>query len=323
GDVAAGPMPVETIERLAGLGPRARFVRGNADRYMVEVFDSGPQERYSPLANWPALQLQPAHRDLLAGFEPSVELDLDGLGRVLFCHATPASDEPIITVATPEPVVAAALAETEVPLVVAGHTHMQFDRRVGDGRMVTASWTDPTMTASGVFYPEDAKSAEDRLRYYASQFPVVEVDATYYALPREHQSKLWAERTPEDFVMDVKAHALMTGQPTEVKRLPKDIRDALPEKLKEKARIYGKDLPAELHDEVWNAFKQGVEPLRAAGRLGAIFLQFPRWVFPSSEARERILDAKSRLGDMQLTVEFRHGSWFNEKNAERTMRFLT
>ena len=138
GDVAAGPMPVETIERLAGLGPRARFVRGNADRYMVEVFDSGPQERYSPLANWPALQLQPAHRDFLAGFEPSVELDVDGLGRVLFCHATPASDEPIITVATPEPVVAAALAETEVPLVVAGHTHMQFDRRVGDGRMVNA-----------------------------------------------------------------------------------------------------------------------------------------------------------------------------------------
>src|SRR5439155_11693575 len=110
----------------------------------------------------------------------------------------------------------------------------------GEVRVGTASWTDPTMTAKGVFYPDGVSTAEDRLRYYATQFPLVEVDATYYALPREQQSKLWVERTPEDFVMDVKAHALMTGQPTEVKRLPKEIREALPEKLKEKSRIYGK-----------------------------------------------------------------------------------
>ena len=190
-------------------------------------------------------------------------------------------------------------------------------------RTGTASWTDPTMTARGVFYPEGATTAEDRLRYYATRFPVVEVDSTYYALPREQQARLWVERTPEGFVMDVKAHALMTGQPSEVKRLPKDIRDALPDALKEKARIYGKDLPKELNDEVWEQFKGGVEPLRKAGKLGAVFLQFPRWVFPSSEARDRILDAASRLGDIALTVEFRNGSWFNEKNAERTLRFLT
>jgi uncharacterized protein YecE (DUF72 family) len=114
----------------------------------------------------------------------------------------------------------------------------------------------------------------------------------------------------------------MTGQPSEVKRLPRAIRDALPDALKEKARIYGKDLPNELYDEVWASFKRGVEPLHRASKLGAVFLQFPRWVFPSNEARDRILDAASRLGDMRLTVEFRHGSWFNEKNAERTLRFL-
>ncbi len=149
------------------------------------------------------------------------------------------------------------------------------------------------------------------------------MDSTYYALPREQQAKLWVERTPDGFVMDVKAHALMTGQPSEVKRLPKDIREALPDALKEKARIYGKDLPKELNDQVWGMFKEGVAPLRAAGKLGAVFLQFPRWVFPSSEARDRILDAAARLGDIPLTVEFRNGSWFNEKNAERTLRFLT
>ncbi len=179
------------------------------------------------------------------------------------------------------------------------------------------------MVAKGVFYPDGASSAEDRLRYYATQFPVVEVDATYYALPRKEQAKLWAERTPDDFVFDVKAHALMTGQPSEVKRLPKGLREELPEKLKEKARIYGKDLPGELQDQLWTAFLEGVQPLKEAGKLGAVFLQFPRWVFPSNEARDQILDAKRRLSDILLTVEFRHGSWFNEKNAERTLRFLT
>src|SRR5262245_45914182 len=89
----------------------------------------------------------------------------------------------------------------------------------GGGRVLvgTASWTDPTMTASGVFYPVGADSAEERLQYYASTFPVVEVDATYYALPAERTSQLWVDRTPPDFTFDIKAHALMTGQGTETK----------------------------------------------------------------------------------------------------------
>ena len=84
------------------------------------------------------------------------------------------------------------------------------------------------MTAAGVFYPPEAGSAEERLQFYASRFPVVEVDATYYALPSRRLSELWVERTPPDFVFDIKAHALLTGQPTETKRLPKAIREALP-----------------------------------------------------------------------------------------------
>ena len=79
-----------------------------------------------------------------------------------------------------------------------------------------------------MFYPSDADTAEERLAYYASRFPVVEVDATYYALPSRRLSELWVERTPPDFVFDIKAHALLTGQPTETKRLPKGLREALP-----------------------------------------------------------------------------------------------
>ena len=178
------------------------------------------------------------------------------------------------------------------------------------------------MTAPGVFYPQGANSPEERLRHYAGQFPMVEVDATYYALPYKRMAESWAERTPDGFVFDVKAHALMTGQPTEVARLPKYIREELPEEVREKKRIYRKDLPAELLDAVYSGFREGLEPLTAAGKLGAIFLQFPQWVFPSNEARDLILENRERL-DLPIAVEFRHGSWFNEKNADRTVRFLT
>src|SRR5689334_11671398 len=121
-------------------------------------------------------------------------------------------------------------------------------------RVGTASWTDPTIVKGGVFYPRGVSSSEDRLRYYASQFPTVEVDSTYYSLPERAIATLWAERTPDDFVFHVKAHALMTGQPTEVARLPEPIIDALPATLAEKARIYAKDLPLELYDLVWTYF---------------------------------------------------------------------
>ena len=190
-------------------------------------------------------------------------------------------------------------------------------------RVGTASWTDPTMTASGVFYPTVATTAEERLQYYASTFPLVEVDATYYALPSARTAELWVERTPADFTFDIKAHALMTGQGTETKRLPKAIREALPPPAATKTRIYAKDFPPEVLDEVWAAFRDGLEPLREAGQLGSILLQFPRWFFPSSENRATIEDAVQRLDGMTPAVEFRNASWLNEKNAERTLRFLT
>jgi uncharacterized protein YecE (DUF72 family) len=191
-------------------------------------------------------------------------------------------------------------------------------------RVGTASWTDPTMTARGVFYPDGADSAEERLGYYASRFPIVEVDATYYALPSRRTAELWVERTPPDFTFDIKAHALMTGQPTETKRLPKDLREALPPELAAKPRIYAKDLPDELRDQVWARFVDGLEPLKDAGQLGSILLQYPRWFFTSSENRDTIEEATARLRDAGLlgAVEFRSASWFNDKNIERTLAFL-
>lgn len=189
-------------------------------------------------------------------------------------------------------------------------------------RIGTASWTDPTMTTGTVFYPRGAGSAEERLQYYASQFPLVEVDATYYALPVRRTAELWRDRTPPDFVFDVKAHALMTGQPTDWRRLPKVLRDELPADLRAKARIYARDLPAELRRAVWSMFVDGLEPLREAGQLGSILLQYPRWFFPLSQNRDEILAARETLGGHACAVELRNASWFNDKNLDRTLRFL-
>jgi uncharacterized protein YecE (DUF72 family) len=185
-----------------------------------------------------------------------------------------------------------------------------------------ASWTDPSMTAPGVFYPDGVSKPESRLRYYASRFPIVEVDSTYYALPARRTAELWTERTPEGFVFDVKAHALMTGQPSEVNRLPKELHQALPADLAKKTRIYTSELPDELRDAVWATFLEALAPLRQGGRLGAILLQYPRWVGPSRANAAMIEDARTRLAEWPVAVEFRNRAWFDERTRARTLQLL-
>ena len=189
-------------------------------------------------------------------------------------------------------------------------------------RIGVASWTDPSMTAAGVFYPAGVSTPEARLRHYASRFPLVEVDATYYAIPARRTAELWVERTPDGFVFDVKAHALMTGQPSEVSRLPGHLQDALPPRLAAKERVYASDLPDELRDAVWREFLAAIEPLRASGRMGALLLQFPRWVEPTRESAALIEDAARRLEGWPAAVEFRHKAWFEGRLRERTVALL-
>src|SRR5439155_5053229 len=133
----------------------------------------------------------------------------------------------------------------------------------------------------GVFYPTEVRTPEARLRYYASRFPLVEVDSTYYAIPRLQMATAWAERTPDEFTFNVKAHALMTGHATETSRLPADVRDALPTGLAAAKRVYARDLPEEVREEVWRSFRAALEPLRTSGELGAVLLQYAPWVRPA------------------------------------------
>src|SRR5260370_20434003 len=127
----------------------------------------------------------------------------------------------------------------------------------------------------------NAKTSEERLNFYASQFSLVEVDSTYYGMPKPENSELWVARTPKDFVFDVKSFSLFTNHPTKPMALPKDIRAELPEALREK-NIYLEQMPRELVDESCERFREALEPLRAAGKLGPVFFQLPPWLLPSS-----------------------------------------
>jgi predicted phosphodiesterase len=136
GDSAAGPMPAETLDRLIGLGCRARFVRGNADRELVDPPDG--DDVWARRARWAAGTLTAAHRELLTAAPPHVELEVDGLGPALFCHGSPRSDEEIITRLSPESRVRPMLEGVDAGVVVCGHTHVQFDREVAGARLVNA-----------------------------------------------------------------------------------------------------------------------------------------------------------------------------------------
>jgi uncharacterized protein YecE (DUF72 family) len=180
----------------------------------------------------------------------------------------------------------------------------------------TASWTDKTLLASG-WYPEGADDAARRLEYYASQFPLVEVDSTYYTPPNERNSQLWAARTPDGFVFDVKAYALLTQHPTRVASLYKDLR---PET--DKRNVYLADLDEAVVDDVWDRFLGALAPLHEAGKLGSLLFQFPPWFGISRANKHYVLECKRRCEPYRMCVELRNASWMTEENRDETLDFL-
>jgi uncharacterized protein YecE (DUF72 family) len=190
---------------------------------------------------------------------------------------------------------------------------------MGQVQVGTASWTDRTLLESG-WYPPEADTPERRLRYYARQFGLVEVDATYYALPAEQTAAAWATRTPAGFTFDVKAFSLFTQHPTRVAALPKDLRPAAEKTGKD--RVYLKDMDPAVVDEAWQRFLSALEPLQQAGKLGVILLQFPPW-FPISRARkDYIVACAQRAAPRRVCVEFRNHTWMTPDNQRETLDFL-
>ncbi|MBX3127394.1 MAG: DUF72 domain-containing protein [Polyangiaceae bacterium] len=181
----------------------------------------------------------------------------------------------------------------------------------------TAGWTDKTLLSSGAFYPKKSLRAAERLRFYAEHFRLVEVDATYYTLVGRDTTGAWAEHTPEDFTFDVKAHPVLTGHPIEVARLPLDLRAALPA-----GRVYPDALPSGVAREIEERFVAALEPLSAAGKLGAVFLQYPPWFAATRGNARRIAAVRERHPSLPFAVEFRHPSWLAPDRRERLTTLL-
>jgi uncharacterized protein YecE (DUF72 family) len=187
---------------------------------------------------------------------------------------------------------------------------------MGDILIGTASWTDKTLIESG-WYPPDAKSAAKRLEFYASQFPLVEVDSTYYFPPSEANSERWVERTPENFTFNIKAFSLLTGHPTKTDALYKDL-----DVKSDKRNVYPKDLDKKTIDVVWDRFLSALEPLEDAGKLGILLFQFPPWFTIARKNKDYVLECAKRAAPLRIAVELRNQTWMDGENEKETLEFL-
>lgn len=187
---------------------------------------------------------------------------------------------------------------------------------MGEILIGTASWTDKTLLESG-WYPPDVTTPEERLRFYAEHFPLVEVDSTYYTPPNERNSQLWVARTPPRFRFNVKAFSLLTQHPTRPTAIYKDLRPDT------KKNLYLRDFDAKAVNEVWERFLSALEPLHSADKLGALLFQFPQWFTIRRANKDYLLECKERAAPYRICVEFRSATWFkDEETAGETLDFL-
>ena len=182
-------------------------------------------------------------------------------------------------------------------------------------RVGTCSWADEALTK--YWYPKGVPSGA-RLAWYAEHFDMVEVDSTYYRLPAREMVERWAERTPDGFVMHVKAFGVMTRHPVKIDQLPPDLRDEAP--ADERGRL---ERPSrEFRADIFQRFLEALEPLRSAGKLGGLLFQFPPYVVPKEASYDYLAWAREQVGDDRMLVEFRHRAWYEEDQREETLRFL-
>lgn len=187
----------------------------------------------------------------------------------------------------------------------------------------TSSWAERALIESGKFYPDELKDTPARLAYFAERFDLAEVDSTYYALPSRKNIETWSGAVPDGFRFNVKAFALFTQHPTQLSSIPKSFRDELPEALQKKSRVYEKDLPSEVTDELWRIFLRALQPMRDQEKLGAVLIDFPPWFVPSEANREYVRRARQHAPDDRVIVEFRNALWVaDDESRHRTFELL-
>jgi uncharacterized protein YecE (DUF72 family) len=182
-------------------------------------------------------------------------------------------------------------------------------------RIGTCSWADDALSKH--WYPPGV-SPRARLQWYAERFSTVEVDSTYYRVPDEKTVQGWADRTPDGFVMHVKAFGLMTRHPVKLEQVPPDLRDGMP--LDHRGRVDRP--PREARAGVFRAFLAALEPLRASGKLGGVLFQMPPYVVWKPSSLDYLEWAREQVGDDGFLFEPRHRSWYEEDVRTELLRWL-
>jgi uncharacterized protein YecE (DUF72 family) len=182
-------------------------------------------------------------------------------------------------------------------------------------RIGTCSWADEALSKH--WYPPGT-APRDRLPYYAERFSTVEVDSTYYRVPDEKMVRGWAERTPDGFVMHIKAFGLMTRHPVKLEQVPPELRDGLP--VDHRGRVDRP--PREQRAGVFSMFLAALEPLRSSGKLGGILFQMPPYVVWKPSSLDYLEWARDQVGDDAFLFEPRHRSWFAEDIRSELLRWL-
>lgn len=206
GDVCPGPMCEEALELLLGCGIPAKFIRGNGDRETLAAADgnatTGVSESYVPSMRWVAEQLSVENRKFIAAWPEKFRIDIAELGYVLFCHATPRNDTEIFTESTSDDRLRPMFEGSNARLVVCGHTHMQFDRKIGSVRVVNAGSVGMPFGEPGAYWllldgsvklrrtTYDLEAAAKRIR--ATGYPQADDFATRHVLQRPSTEEMLA-----------------------------------------------------------------------------------------------------------------------------------
>lgn len=207
GDVFPGPMSIEALERLLALEVPVRFLHGNGDRVVLDLAegretDRIPEDRREAVL-WVAQQLRPEHRRVLASWPGTVRLVVDGIGDVLFCHATPRNDAEIFTRLTSEDRLRPVFTDVGVRLVICGHTHMQFDRTIGGVRVVNAGSVGMPFGGAGAYWMLLGPDVELRRTAYNLTAAAERIRATRYPLAGDFAARNVLQPPTEQAMLEV------------------------------------------------------------------------------------------------------------------------
>lgn len=185
-----------------------------------------------------------------------------------------------------------------------------------------SSWSERSLVHDSHWYPRRSMKAAERMAFYASRLPLVEIDASARFPPTPDLCRQWTDRTPEGFTIDVQAWSLLTGDSALPDSLWEDLRDEVREELRDRRRLYAGHLSRAGWAECWDRFAHALRPLVDSGRLGVVILRYPGWLRPGDTGRSLLAEARRRWPDLPLAVELRHPGWLEPAVREDTLGFL-